>query len=225
MFEALAKSLPMALGIAFSPTSVLAIIILLMSRNGKIKSISFLTGTIVGIQVVGTLIVLVPGLIADHGGLSDHTGTVKIILGMLLLLSIYPVLQKKKRQGIQERIPKIFNKLDDFGVIKIFIIGFIFSAFSLKNAALSASGAAHIRATSSLNYYIETLLAVFLFSLIASFTIITLIVIYILFPEKSKIFLLRLRNWLIKEHYNILIAMFLLAGIMLIGIGVNIHLT
>ena len=224
MFEALTKSFPMAMGIAFSPTSLLAIIILLMSQNGKLKSISFFFGTIIGIQIIGTLVIFIPGLIADHGGMSDHTGTGKIILGMLLLVSVYPILQKKKKQGTTERIPKVFKSLDGFSLIKIFIIGFVFSAFSIKNMALSASGAIHIRTTSTVIYYIETLLGVFLFSLLASFTIIIPIVISFLVPKKTESILLNLRDWLVRNHWNIVMFMLIISGALLLYIGVGIHM-
>ena len=223
MFEALIKSFPMAMGIALSPTTILAVIMLLMSSNGKLKSIAFLLGTIIGIQIIGTLIIFIPGLIADHGGLSDHTGTGKIIFGIILLILIYPIRRKKKNQRDKERLPKVFNGLDKFGVIKIFIIGFVFSALSVKNIALSASGAAHIRAT-SLAFYLETLLGVFFFSLIASFTIIIPIVIYFIMPLKTEQVLLNWRNWLIKNHWNIVMLMLLASGLLLLSIGVKIHM-
>lgn len=224
MIEALLKSFPMAIGIAFSAAPVLAVIMLLMTQKAKINAPIFLVGWLVGIQVVGTLIIFSPGIIANHGGMSDNTGTAKIILGITLLLLLIPALIKKKIQGDIPRTPKIFNSFDNFGLFKIFFFGFTFSGLSLKNAVLVASGAAHIHTTNLVDYF-ETILAVFFFSIIASFTLILPIVIYFLMPTKMDVILLSWRNWLIQNHWNIVLTMLFAAGILLVGIGANIHLS
>ncbi|MDC9722217.1 MAG: GAP family protein [Urechidicola sp.] len=224
MFEALLKSFPMAMGITLSPGPILAIVLLLMTNKAKINGPLFFLGWFIGIQIIASSILFMPGVIADHGGMSDHTGTTKIILGFILLVSIFPVYLKKKKEGGKAKIPTVFNKLDKFGPMKIFIIGFVFSAVSIKNIALSASGAAHIHTTSLIDYF-ETLLAVFYFSIMASLTIIIPILLYFASPEKSAIGLQKLRNWLIKHHWNLVMTMLLAAGVLLIGIGANIHMT
>ncbi len=224
MFEALTKSFPMAMGIALSPAPILAIIMLLMTRRAKFIAPFFLFGWLVGIQIVGTFIIFMPGVIANHGGMSDTTGTMKIILGIVLLMLIFPIHKKKKSQGEKERVPKIFNKLDGFGMLKVFLIGFVFSGLSIKNIALSASGAAHIHTTSLIDYF-ETLMAVFYFSLMSSFTLIIPILIYMIVPKKAEISLLLLRNWLVKHHWDIAMVMLLVSGILLFSIGMKIHFT
>lgn len=216
------KSFPMAMGIALSPGPVLAIIMLLMTKRAKISGPIFLLGMFLGIQIVGSIIIFVPGVIADHGGMSDATGTVKIIAGVVLLLLIIPIWIKKKKEGNVHRIPKIFNKLDEFGALKVFLIGLVFSAFSVKNAALSASGAAHIHTTSLVDY-LETLLGVFVFAIMATITVIVPIVIYFLAPKKTEVLLRTWRDWLIKYHWDIVMAMMLIAGGLLISIGLKIH--
>jgi len=120
MFEALIKSLPMAVGIALSAGPILATIMLLMTQKAKVNAPVFLAGWIIGIQVVGSIIIFMPGVIADHVGMSDETGTAKIILGIVLLLLILPSFKKKQKQGEIERVPKLFNSLDKFGPVKIF---------------------------------------------------------------------------------------------------------
>ena len=223
MFEALTKSFPMAIGIALSAAPILAIIYLLMTKRAKINAPVFLLGWLAGIQVIATIIIFMPGVITPHGGISTHTGTGKIILGIILLLLAIPSHKKKLKQGDKVRVPKLFNSIDEFGVAKVFFIGFAFSALSVKNVALSASGAAHIHTTSLVDY-VETLTAVFFFSLIASSTIIIPIIIYFFNPIKMESVLMTWRNWLIKNHWDIIITMLVVSGIMLISIGVKIHM-
>ena len=59
--------------------------------SGKIKCTIFFIGMVAGYSWVGTVVILLPGVVASHGGLSDTTGIVKIILGILLLILIFPI--------------------------------------------------------------------------------------------------------------------------------------
>ncbi len=224
MFEALTKSFPMALGLALSPGPVLAIILLLMTPRAKTNATSFLLGWMLGILVIGTVIILMPGVVASHGGLSDHTGIVKVIFGIMLLISAILIWKRKPKSGVSPKSLKIFNNIDEFGMGKSIMTGFLFSAFSIKNIALSASGAAHIDATSLIDY-LETLSGLFLFSLIASFTIIIPILIYFILPKKMEKIFHKWKDWLIKNNTNIMITMLLIFGALLIYIGLKIYLT
>jgi hypothetical protein len=132
--------------------------------------------------------------------------------------------KRRPKSGSPAKSSKIFDKIDEFGIGKSFIIGFLFSAFSVKNFALSASGAAHIDATSLIDYS-ETLVGLFIFSLIASFTIIIPILIYFFAPEKMEQIFLKWKDWLIKNNSNIMVAMLLIFGSLLIYIGLKIYLT
>lgn len=224
LIDAFQKSWPMALGIALSPGPVLAVLVLLMTPQAKTSAPSFLSGWLLGILGVGTFVIFLPGVVASHGGLSDTTGIVKIILGIVLLILIFPIWRKRPKQGDAMRVPRIFKGIDKFGMRKSFIVGILSSGLSIKNLALSASGAAHIDATSLVDYY-ETLLALLFFSLLASFTLILPIIVYFLSPKKVEQIGLKFRAWINKYYTIILMTLLLIFGILLIYIGLKIHLT
>lgn len=224
LIDALQISWPMALGIALSPGPILAVIVLLMTPQAKSSAPSFLIGWLLAILGVGTFIILLPGVVASHGGLSDTTGLVKLILGMVLLTLIFPIWKKRPKSGDLMKVPKIFQGIDNFGISKSFIAGFLSSGLSIKNFALSASGAAHIDTTSLIDYF-ETFIGFFLFSLIASFTLILPIILYFIAPKKMDRIGLKLKTWLIKYYTIIVISMLLVFGLLLIFIGLKIYLT
>ena len=228
MFDALIDSFqiswPMALGIALSPTPVLAVVVLLMTPQAKTSAPAFLTGWLMGILVVGTFIILLPGVVASHGGLSDTTGIVKTILGFALLITAIPIWIKRPKPGDPFKAPKIFQGIHNFGMRKSFIVGFLTSGLSIKIIALTASGAAHIDTTDLVDHT-ETLVGVFLFSLVASFTLILPIIVYFLSPKKMDQFNMKLKTWLMKHYTIILVTMLLIFGILLMYIGLRIYLT
>jgi len=223
LIDALHKSWPMALGIAMSPGPVLAIIVLLMTPQAKTSAPSFLIGWLLGILGVGTFIILLPGVIASHGGISDTAGIVKIILGIVLLILIFPIWKNRPKTGELMKVPKVFQGIDNFGMTKSFIVGFLSSGLSIKNVALSASGAAHIDATALIDYY-ETFIGLFLFSLAASFTLILPIIVYFIAPKEMERIGLELKTWLIKYYTIIIVTMLLVFGLLLIYIGLRIYL-
>lgn len=224
LIDALQNSWPMALGIALSPAPVLAVIVLLMTPRAKTSAPSFLSGWLLGILGVGTFVILLPGVVASHGGLSDATGIVKILLGMILLILIFPIWKKRPRSGDPFKAPKIFQGIDNFGMTKSFIAGFLSSGLSIKILALSASGAAHIDTTSLVDYF-ETLIGLVLFSLVASFTLILPIIVYFLSPKKMDQIGLKLKAWLIKYYTIMIVTMLFVFGSLLVYIGLNIYLT
>jgi len=224
LIEAVQKSWPMALGIALSPGPVLAVIVLLMTPQAKSSAPSFLIGWLLGILGVGTFIIFLPGVIASHGGISDTAGIVKIILGALLLILIFPIWKNRPKSSDLMKVPKIFQGIDNFGITKSFIVGFLSSGLSIKNVALSASAAAHIDATPLIDYF-ETLIGLFLFSLIASFTLILPVIIYFLAPKTLERIGLKFKTWLIKYYTIIIVSMLFVFGLVLIYIGLNIYLT
>jgi len=224
LIDAFHKSWPMALGIALSPGPVLAVIVLLMTPRAKSSAPSFLIGWLLGILGIGTFIILLPGVIASHGGISDTAGIVKVILGLLLLILIFPIWTNRPKSGDPIKVPKIFQGIDNFGMTKSFIAGVLSISLSIKNLALGASGAAHIDATSLIDYF-ETFIGLFLFSLVASFTLILPIIIYFLAPQKMQGIALKMKTWLIKYYTIIIVSMLLVFGLVLIYIGLKIYLT
>jgi len=198
--------------------------VLLLTPQAKSSAPSFLIGWLLAILAVGTFIILLPGVVASHGGLSNHTGIVKIIFGIVLLILIFPIWKKRPMSGDPMKLPKILQGIDNFGITKSFIAGFLSSGLSIKNFALSASGAAHIDATSLIDYF-ETLIGLFLFSLTASFTLIIPIILYFIAPKEMERKGLKLKTWLIKHYTTIVISMLLVFGLVLIYIGLKIYLT
>lgn len=220
MFEALSKSFPMALGLAFSPLPSIAIVMLLMTPKAKRNAPFFLVGWILGILAIGALIILLPKVVSYEGVLIDTPDSVKIIFGILVLVAIYPIWSRRPKQGAPIKIPKIFVSIDKFGVKRSFFLGFMLSGVNIKNMALTSSGAAHIR-TSSLDDNFTAFLALTIFSIIGSFSILLPTSIYFLSTEKMDRLFLNWRNWLIINKSNIIIVILLIFGSILIYSGLS----
>ena len=224
LVEAIEKSWPMALGIALSPGPLLAVIVLLMSPKAKTNAPSFLIGWLLAILTVGVLMVFLPGVEDRHGGLNDTTGIVKIIIGFALMIAAIPIWKKRPKSDAPKKVPKMFQNIGKLGMGKSFLAGFLTAAVDIKVLALTASAVVHIRVT-SLVKYTETLLGVFLFTIISSLTFILPVVVYFSSPEKMEGLAKKFKTWLLEYYTGIIVTMLVIFGIVLVYIGLKIYLT
>lgn len=203
---------------------MLAVIALLMTPKAKTSALAFLSGWLFGILGIGTIVILLPGVLTIHGELSDTTGIIKTILGLTLLVLIIPLWKRRPKPGEPMPLPRMFKEIDKFGLGKSFVVGFLSTALSIKNFALSASAAAHIDATSLVDYF-ETFIGLFIFSILASITIIAPIIIYFISPSKMAKLGVDFNAWILKYYTPILITLFFVFGLLLTFLGLRIYLT
>ena len=87
--QAIGDLLPLALGIAISPIPIIAVILMLFSQRARANSSMFLLGWIVGV-LGGTIVLLIiantQDLSQSNGQPDDSVSTIKLVLGLLLIL-------------------------------------------------------------------------------------------------------------------------------------------
>jgi threonine/homoserine/homoserine lactone efflux protein len=212
VFDAIGVSLPMALGIAASPSPVIAMLILLMTRKARSNALFFLTGWFSGLLMVGLLTLFGVGFLGGFSDGSSHSGILRMILGMLFLVLAVPIARQIPRKGQQPAPPGWLDKLDQFGFPQSFAFGFFFSVPNLKNASLVVTGM-----TGVLPYQLDPAVAIFvlfLFSLIASAGVLVPPVLYLLIGERATTVFGGMKIWLIRNRALILFLILLVFGVL-----------
>ena len=222
MIEALKDSLPMALGLALSPFSVIAIIIILMTPKAKINALAFLIGWMSGIYLVGLLIFLLPGLETKQGNPTTFSGVMRVLAGLSLLIFAFRSWLKRPKAGEEIKTPKLFLTLDKFSIWQSMLTVFLFSAANVKNMAFSATGAARI--DYSLVNDNSIYAALFIFTAIGSLTLVFPIGIYLFIGDKIEPTFIRWKTWLIKNNAVLLVILLGSIGLMLLKSGVEIFI-
>lgn len=220
MIDALKEALPMAIGLALSPFPLIAIIILLMTPKAKSNSLWFLLGWMLGIYFIGFLVLMIPGLGTDQGEATIFSGSVRIVIGIFLLLLAIKTWLKRPRQGDEIVTPKLFLTIDSFGLKKSMLTGFLFSAANVKNMAFSAAGAARINQSLSADGNSFALLAVF--ALIGSLVLMFPALVYVVAGERIEPTFLIWKKWLIKNNKMLLVIILSFIGLILIKAGLQI---
>jgi len=220
MIDALKEALPMAIGLALSPFPLIAIIILLMTPKAKSNSLWFLLGWMLGIYFIGFLVLMIPGLGTDQGEATIFSGSVRIVIGIVLLLLAIKTWLKRPRQGDEIVTPKLFLTIDSFGLKKSMLTGFLFSAANVKNMAFSAAGAARINQSLSADGNSFAILAVF--ALIGSLVLMFPALVYVVAGERIEPTFLIWKKWLIKNNKMLLVIILSFIGLILIKAGLQI---
>ena len=113
--QAIGDLLPLALGVAICPIPIIAVILMLFSQRARANSAMFLLGWIVGV-LGGTVVVLIiantQDLTQSNGQPEDSVSTVKLVLGVLLILLAARQWRSRPKEGETPTLPKYLQAID-----------------------------------------------------------------------------------------------------------------
>ncbi len=220
MGDAIGATLGYAVGIAVSPIPIAAVILMLFSGRARVNSVSFMVAWVVGIALVTTVVVLIPGLEANNSEPSDTTGWIKLVLGVLLLA--VGVRQWRTRPGPDDEVPVPgwMAKIDELKPGASFGLGFVLSALNPKNLLLAIAAGASIGALPLSTS--ETVGAVAVFTMIAAITVTVPVVAYLIAGKRLDPTLDRTKAWLIGNNAAVMAVLLLVFGVSLLGDAIQI---
>ena len=219
LIDAIGYSLPMALGVGFSPLPIAAVVTLLISARPA-NAPAFLLGWMTGIFVIGIIVFLIPGLDTASGEPTPLSAWVRLVVGVILLLLAVRQWRRRLSADDPDAAPKMFSKLGSLGTAKTSIMGFFMSAFNPKNLFLTYAGAATIDA--SMATPSQQAIALILYVIVASSGVGFPIIGHILFADRANATLLRLRDWMTRYNAIMVTSLLTIFGVLIIGNGVLI---
>ncbi|WP_348787012.1 GAP family protein [Leifsonia sp. NPDC080035] len=220
MGSAIGETLPLALGIAISPVPIIAAILMLLSPRARGTSVGFLLGWLVGIIVAVVVFTLLSGLLPenDPDASKPIAGTIKIVLGALLLLLALRQWRSRPRPGEAEKLPKWMDAIDSMTAGRGFVLAFILAAVNPKNLLLAA-GAGVAIGTAGLSAGAATVVIV-VFVVIAACSVAIPVIGYLLAADRMRGPLDSLRRWLVHNNAAVMAVLLLVFGVVLIGKGI-----
>lgn len=220
MGDAIGATLGFAVGIAASPIPIAAVILMLFSGRARVNSVSFMLAWVVGIAVVTSVVILVPGLEADDTEPSTTTGWIKLALAALLLL--VGVRQWRTRPGPDDEVPVPgwMAKIDDLKPGASFGLGFLLSALNPKNLLLAVAAGISIGALPLSTG--ETIGAVAVFTVIAAITVTVPVIAYLIAGQRLDPTLDRAKSWLIGNNTAVMAVLIIVFGTSLLGDAIQI---
>ncbi len=221
MGTVIASILPLAIGVALSPLPIVAVILMLFSKNARGASLSFLLGWILGLSVVSLAVVLIanPAQQATGGTASPLSASVHLLLAALFFFLAYRNWNKRPRPGEQTEMPKWMSGIDAMTPGKALGLGVVLSGVNPKNLALAVSAGVVI-ASAGLNSA-QTITALVIFIVLGCVTVAAPVIANLALGDKAAPSLNSWKAWLIQNNAAVMMVLFVVFGFVMLGKGLG----
>ena len=213
--------LPLAVGIAISPGTIIAAILMLLSPKARGTSVGFLIGWVLGIVIALTVFILLASVLtpADPDQPQPVAGVIKLLLGSLMLVLGVKQWRGRPHDGEEPTMPAWMTAIDELSTAKGFGFGLLLSAVNPKNLLMAASAGVTIGSAGlSLG---ATAATVGLFTAIAAASVAVPVIGYLVAAERMSRPLEELRSWLTSNNATVMAVLLLVIGVMMIGKGIG----
>jgi len=217
MGAAIGQVLVYAVGVALTPISIIAVVLMLSTPRGRVNGPAFVAGWVVGLMLVGTIILLVSSgaSASDHSNPATWVSVLKLVLGLLLIFVAHRQWQSRPRGGAPPKLPGWMRTIDRFDPRRSAGLAFGLSAINPKNLILTAGAAAAIAGTGISTG--EQVVAFAVFVIIATLGTAVPVGIYFLMGPRRDHLLNNLRTWMARDNAVIVAVLCLLIAAKLIG--------
>jgi hypothetical protein len=192
--------LPQLVGIIIAPTSVIVAIVMLSTKRGIPNTLYMLAGGFTSFMAVGYFSHFLGDATTPDGRTPTWQGYFDLVVGILFTtLAILSFIQLRKKVPGE---PVWLASLDKFRWFQAFAVGLYFGAFNPKSLALMMH-VGQVTGASSVSF-IESMLFLAFFSLMALTPIIVPLLITLLAGKTGQKILVKLRAFMTKHNYIIL---------------------
>ncbi|MCK0113576.1 GAP family protein [Ornithinimicrobium sp. F0845] len=215
MGEAIGGVLGFAVGVAISPVPIIAVILMLFSARAAGNGLSFLLGWVGGLALISA-VVLAIGL--ESGDEDSGGGIVKVVIGVLFLFLALKQWRGRPAEGEEPAMPAWMAKIDEFTPIKALGLALLLSSVNPKNLGLTIAAASTIGGVGLA--VAQEVVAVGLYVILASLTIIVPVVSYLVAREAMTPALDSMKGWLTAHNATVMAILFLVLGAKVLGDGI-----
>ena len=218
MGSALGEILPYAIGVAISPVPIIAVILMLFSTRARQNGPAFLIGWVVGLTAV-VVIVLAVATGVDASGPSTATAILEAALGLLLVVLGIKQWSGRPGPGDTASMPKWMASIDSIKPGRALVLGLVLSGVNPKNLTLAIGAALAITGAGLAES--EQAVAVIVFVLLGSLTILVPVLYSIVGGESARTMLDGWKTWLGANNATVMAVLLVVIGTVLFGKGVG----
>lgn len=146
MGQALGQVLPLAVGVAISPVPIIAVILMLGTRRGRVNGPVFLAGWAAGLAVVGAIVLLASNGASSGGGGPPSTwrSILDLVVGVLLVFVALRAWRGRPRGSEEPELPGWLRAVDTFTPRRSAALAVALAAVNPKNLLLTIAAASAI---------------------------------------------------------------------------------
>jgi len=212
--------LPLIVGAALLPASIILALFLLRGEGGVLKALAFAAGAMTVRLVQGVLFGYVFGAAADAYGESGSnliTSTLLVVVGLVMLISA--ATKWRKEADPDAPPPKWMAVLGGLSALQAFGVGALLMALSIKQWVFTLSAIAVIE-QGALSHA-GNVLAYLLFVLAAQSLVLAPILVSAVAPTRAARMLDAMQGWLERNSRVIVTAVLLIFGAWLLWKGIS----
>jgi len=219
MADVLSQLILLGIAAAFSTVPVTAAILLLLSDRRAAAAFPFLAGTVIGtfsaLSIMTLLSASLPGRSREKHDLIDR---LNLWIGIaLVLLGLFALARQSRRERAPRR-PAWLDQIASFGALPALGIGL---ALNLRPKALLLVGAGSLAIADGGLTDAAALVAIVVYTVVASSTVVAPVVAAALFPERMEPRLVAARDWLTGHAAVIGAGFLILIGGLIIGAALS----
>lgn len=217
--QAIGDLLPSAVGVALSPVPIIAVILMLATPRARSNGLAFGAGWIAGLVIVSVIVLFAAGGADTSSGTNDVVNWIKLALGLVFLVMATGQWRARPKKGEQPEMPKWMSTIDEFTAPRSLGFGAVLSGVNPKNLALTLAAAASV-AQAGLDGGRSTV-AVAIFVVIASITVVGPVVFYLVAPDAADGPLGAIKEFMGDHNAVIMMIVLLVLGAKLLGNGIS----
>lgn len=213
VLEALGEVLPLAVGVAFSPLPIIAVILVAMGERGRSAAPAFALGRLVGLALVTTIVVLASDLLYAAADAAGLPAVVKLLLGAALI--VLGITKWRPKPGGPAPLPGWMQSIQDATPVRAAGVGVLITVVNPKELALLVAAGATIGAT-TLPPSAEALVGLGLV-IVASLTTLLPALAVLVAPTRTRPTLEAMRTWLTANHGVVMGILLVVIGAVVVG--------
>lgn len=217
MGEAIRQSLPLAIGVALSPVSIIAVVLMLTTPRARANGPAFVLGWLLGLGVVGAVVLALAGSgdASESGRPATWVSWLKLLLGVMLLVVAVQQFWGRPHEAEQAPLPKWIGAIDRFKPGQALGGGAALAGANPMNLLLAVGGAAVIDQTGIPGG--QQAIAYAVFAIVGTLGVGAPLGLYFAMGKRSAELLGRLKDWMGHNNAIILSVLCLVIGMKLLG--------
>jgi hypothetical protein len=218
MGQVLAQLIPVAAAAALSTVPITAMIFILLSERRSVTALPFLSGWVLGTAAGLTLATLAAQALPGRPRrLDSWIGMLEILTGSALVLAGL-VSIVRSRHAPTSQPPSWLEGIGSFGPLPAFGIGL---ALNVRPKALLLFTAASLSITGGNLNVEENLIAIIVYTLIATSTVVAPTLGTVFLPDRMEPRLVVVRDWINAHGASMTAVVMILIGIVIVAAGLN----
>jgi threonine/homoserine/homoserine lactone efflux protein len=221
MGSVIGELIPLAVAVAITPISIIAVILMLFAHHASRTVAGFLLGWVVGIVVALVVFELIAGAINLGSTAQPSTGAswLTLILGVgLILLGLWEW-RHRPRPGQAADLPARLSAVDTLTAERAARLGLALAVANPKNLVMAiAAGLAIAGGHLGVG---QQVIAIAVFTVVAGSTLAAPVIAYALAAARARPPLDRQKTWLAEHNADVLGAVLVLIGAVLVGKGIG----